>query len=39
MPSESLRRLLWFVTLWAAGVAGLAIVAGALRFAMNAAGF
>ena len=39
MPSESLRRLLWFVALWAAGVAALAIVAGALRLAMNAAGF
>lgn len=39
MQSERLRRALWFVALWAAGVVALAVVAGALRFAMNAAGF
>ena len=39
MQSERLRRLLWFVALWAAGVAALAVVAGAVRLATNAAGY
>lgn len=32
------RRLLWFIALWAAGVASLALAAGALRLLMAAAG-
>jgi hypothetical protein len=33
------RALMWFFGLWVAGVAALSLVAGALRLAMNAAGF
>jgi hypothetical protein len=32
-----LKQMLWFVGLWAAGVASVAVVAGALRFVLNAA--
>jgi hypothetical protein len=38
MVSERLRRIAWFVALWAAGVAALAVVAGLLRLAMHVAG-
>ncbi|MCG1041259.1 DUF2474 domain-containing protein [Mycetohabitans sp. B8] len=31
-------RLAWLVALWTAGVTALAVVAGALRLAMHAAG-
>jgi hypothetical protein len=36
--SERLRRIMWFVALWVAGVVALAVVAGLLRLAMSAAG-
>ncbi len=36
---ESVRRFAWFVALWIAGVAVLALVAGVLRFAMSMAGY
>jgi hypothetical protein len=36
--SERLRRIIWFVVLWVAGVVALAVVAGLLRLAMQAAG-
>jgi hypothetical protein len=39
MRDERWRRLLWFVGLWLAGVAVLAIVAGLLRLAMSAVGY
>lgn len=33
-----MERLGWFIALWVAGVAALALVAGALRFAMSLVG-
>jgi len=32
---DAWRRIIWFVGLWAAGVATLAVVAGALRLLMG----
>ena len=36
---ESVRRYAWFIALWIAGVAALALIAGVLRFAMSMAGY
>jgi len=36
---ENARVLAWFFGLWVAGVVALAMVAGALRLAMSAAGY
>ncbi|MCG1019736.1 MULTISPECIES: DUF2474 domain-containing protein [Burkholderiaceae] len=33
-----IKRLAWLVALWTTGVTALAVVAGALRIAMHAAG-
>jgi hypothetical protein len=38
LQSERVRQWLWFVGLWAAGVATLTVVAFALRIVMKAAG-
>jgi hypothetical protein len=35
---KALRQLGWFAAIWAVSVAGLAVVAMALRLVMNAAG-
>ena len=36
---ESVRHFAWFVALWVAGVAALALMAGILRVAMSMAGY
>lgn len=37
-PGGRLRRLAWFVAIWAASVAGLGVVAGLLRLLMSTLG-